>query len=227
VTGFAGTFVANARWEVTRLRRSQRIFLLLIPPIAGPIGSAIADLYLHIPSAGTAEILGLLVTAGLSALVVLDLTALAVGEDLSLRAHLTSFPLPQERGALLGGRLTVAVGASLGAYAIGAVGVGLLGGALVTTQPGAAVPLFAPAHLALGLFALLVFLAGVTAAGATITRTAAQALVGGVLAGVVGAGVASYFLFEHQLTAAFPAAIAVVGLVGLGFSLYQYPRLEA
>jgi hypothetical protein len=223
----AATFAINARWELTRLRRSQRIWLLLIPPVAGPVGSAIADLYLKIPSQATALILGLLVTGGLGALIILDLTALAVGEDLTLRAHLTTFPLPQDRGALLGGRLAVVLGSSLGAYALGAAGVWILGGALVTTQPGAAAPLFPPAHLLLALPALLIFLSGVTAAAAVITRTAAQALVAGILAGVLAAGAASYFVFEHQLTALFPAVLAIVGLVGFAIALVQYPTLEA
>ncbi|MCI4322486.1 MAG: hypothetical protein L3K03_00430 [Thermoplasmata archaeon] len=227
MSGVGATLAINARWEVTRLRRSQRLWLLLIPPVAGPVGSAIADLYLKIPSQGTALILGLLVTGGLGALIMLDLTALAVGEDLTLRAHLTAFPLPQDRTALLGGRVAVVWGGTLGAYAIGAAGVWVLGGALVTTQPGAVTPLFPPSHLLLALPALLIFLGGVTAAAAVITRAAAQALVAGILAGVLAAGAASYFVFEHQLSAVFPVGLAGIGIVGLGFALYRYPQLEA
>ena len=39
MSGEVDAFVNNARWEVTRLRRSRRIWLLLIPVVAGPIGS--------------------------------------------------------------------------------------------------------------------------------------------------------------------------------------------
>ncbi|HEV8049993.1 MAG TPA: hypothetical protein VGP88_05320, partial [Thermoplasmata archaeon] len=100
----------NARWELLRLRRSRRAWLLSIPAVAGPIGSGVADLVLRLPSPGTAAVLGLLITAGLAALVVLDLTALAVGEDLALRTHYLTFALPEPRAASLGGRLAVVVG---------------------------------------------------------------------------------------------------------------------
>jgi hypothetical protein len=225
MSGIAPTFVTNARWEVRRLYRSQRIFLFLIPPIAGPIGSAIADLYLHIPSLDTALILGLLITGGLGALVILDLTALAVGEELTLRAHLAFFPLPQRRGIALAGRLLVVVGGPCGAYAIGAAGVWALGGALVTTT-STVPPIFIPFHLLLSIFALLLGLAGVAAAAAVVTRTASEALVAGVLAGVVLAGGAGYFVFEHTISAGFPIAVALVGAGGLGWTLVRYPTLE-
>ena len=45
-----GTFRANVRWEAVRLRRSRRGWLLIIPGIAGPIGSALADLALRVPT---------------------------------------------------------------------------------------------------------------------------------------------------------------------------------
>ena len=135
MSGTASTIALNARWEWTCLRRSQRVFLFLIPPIAGPVGSAIADVYLKVPSVATALILGLLIEAGLTALVILDLTALAVGEELSRRAHLVSFALPQGRGRMLIGRLSVALGGSLAVFAAGAAGVWALGGLLVQPRP--------------------------------------------------------------------------------------------
>ena len=214
----------NARWELVRLRRSQRIYLVLIPPVAGPVGSAIADLYLKIPSTGTALILGLLITGGLAALILLDLTALAVGEDLGLRAHWTFFTLPQRRANILAGRLGLVLALTLGAYAIGAVAVWSLGGALVTPAPTKP-PVLDPAHLAWAIPAFLVFLAGVTSAAAVISRTSAQALVAGVLAGVVGAGVTGNLLFQGELTPLFPLLLLVSGLGGLGWSLYRYPKL--
>jgi hypothetical protein len=214
MSGAASTFVTNVRWEIRRLYRSQRIFLLLIPPVAGPIGSAIADLYFHIPSLDTALILGLLITGGLGALVILDLTA-----------HLVFFPLPQRRGVALAGRLFVVVGGPCGSYAIGAAGVWALGGALVSTT-STLPPIFIPSHLLLAIVALLLGLAGVAAAGAVVTRTPSEALVAGVLAGVVLAGVSGYFVFEHTISAAFPVVVAIVGACGLGWTLVRYPALE-
>jgi hypothetical protein len=216
----------NARWEMVRLRRSQRIYLALIPPIAGPVGSAVADLYLKIPSTATALILGLIITGGLAGLVLLDLTALAVGEDLGLRAHWTFFTLPQRRTSLLAGRLGLVLALGLGAYAIGAIAVWSLGGALVSAAPSNA-PIFDPGHLAWAIPAFLVFLAGVTAAAAVYSKTSAQALVAGVLAGVVGAGVTGDLLFQGQLTVLFPLLLLAAGLGALAWSLYTYPRLAA
>jgi ABC-type transport system involved in multi-copper enzyme maturation permease subunit len=194
VSGEVAALVQNARWEVTRVRRSRTIWLLLIPVIAGPIGSGIADLYLQVPSSGTAEVLGLLITAGLAALVILDLTALAVGEDLALRTHYLTFALPQSRASALAGRLAVVVGGTLAVYGVGALGVFWLANALVSTSSTAPAPILAPAHLVLGLVGLLVFLGGVTAAAGVITRSASQALVAGILAGVVASGLGSLFL---------------------------------
>jgi hypothetical protein len=226
LTSWSEAFVENARWEVRRLQRSRRGWLLIIPPIAGPIGSAVADLYLRIPSADTAMILGLLITGGLAGLILLDLTALAVGEDLGLRAHLTFFTLPQSRVALLSGRLTVIVAAGLGAYALGALEIVALGGRLI--EPAASLPpIFSPDHLALAIPAFLLFLAGITSAAAVYSRTSAQALVAGVLAGVVAAGGTGYLLFQGELTLAFPAVLAAAGVGTIGWSLYQYPRIES
>lgn len=227
MTGIGQTIWTNVRWEWIRLRRSQRVFLLLIPPVAGPVGSGIADVYLRIPSVATALVLGLLIEAGLAALVILDLTALAAGEDLVRRVHLVTFPLPQSRSAMLAGRLLVAIGGSLLAFSVGAAGVWFLGGALVQPQPFAAAPLFDPLHLLLALPALLVFLAGVTAAGAVITRGASEALVAGILAGVLVAGGAGYLVAQHGIHWWFPALLLVAGLGALGWAIYQYARLEA
>jgi hypothetical protein len=226
VSGEADAFVDNALWEVTRLRRSRRAWLLVIPFVAGPIGSATADLYLRVPSAGTAGVLGLLIVAGLSALVVLDLTALAVGEDLALRTHYLTFALPQPRGGALAGRLLVVVGGSLAAYAAGAVLVVRFAQLEVASSPAAPPPILVPAHLALGLVGLLVFLGGVTAAAGVVTRSASQALVAGILAGVVAAGLGAMLLVERQLTPLFPEGLAVGGILGLSWCLVQYARIE-
>lgn len=228
MTSTLGAVAINARWEVTRLRRSRRLWLLLIPPVAGPIGSAVADLYLRIPSAATAEILGLLVTAGLSALILLDLTALTVGEDLSYRAHLLFFPLPQGRAAALGGRLLVSVGGGVAAYAVGAAAVWALGGSLVAAPPPGTpgrTALFLPGHLLLAIPALLIFLAGVTAVAAWYTRRSSEAIVAGVLAGVVAAGGAAYLLAQGELTALFPELLMLVGLAAIAWTLANFPRL--
>ncbi|MGP8076961.1 MAG: hypothetical protein ACLP8Y_09620 [Thermoplasmata archaeon] len=226
MSGDVAALVNNARWEMTRLRRSRRIWLLLIPVVAGPIGSAIADLYLRVPSSGTAEVLGLLITAGLASLVILDLSALAVGEDLAVRTHYLTFSLPQSRVGALAGRLAVVVGGSFAAYGVGAVGVLLLASALVATSAGAAPPILSPTHLAIGVVELLAFLGGVTAAAGVVTRSASQALVAGILAGVLAAGLGSWFLIEGRLTAVFPSALAAAGLVGFVWCLVQYERLE-
>jgi hypothetical protein len=224
MTDTVRTIGLNARWELTRLRRSQRLWLLLIPPVAGPVGSAVADLYLHIPSQATAQILGLLIAGGLSGLILLDLVALAVGEDLTLRAHVTFFALPQSRRALLAGRLSVVLAGTMGAYALSAVGVWYASMAIVAPDP-LVQPIFSPGHLALAVPAFLLFLAGVTAAGAVYTRTSSQGLVAGVLAGVVVAGLTGYLLDLHELTALFPVVLAVAGAGAIGWALDQYPRL--
>lgn len=227
MTGYARSVANNAAWEVTRLRRSRRGWLLLIPVVAGPVGSAISDLYLKVPSVATAEILGLLITAGLSALVILDLTALAVGEDLALRTHLLTFTLPQGRSPALAARLGVVTAGALGTYALGAGGVWWIAGELVRTQPAAPTPILIPWHLFLGLFGLLCFLGGVVAAAGVVTRSSAQALVAGVLGGVVAAGVASSLLLQHQLTDVFPVVLLVVGLVGDGWAVTEYGRIDS
>ena len=220
------TLVANVRWEGTRLRRSRRMWLFAIPPVAGPVGSAIADLYLRIPTTATAEILGLLITGGLAGLVVLDLVALAVGEDLGLRAHLTFFVLPQRRSVLLAGRLLTPLSAGLGGYTIGAALILALGGALVTPGPSRAA-IFDPGHLALAIPGFLVFLAGVTTAGATYSRGSAQAIVAGVLAGVVVAGGTGFLLLQGTLTMAFPLVLALAGAGAVGWSLWAYDHIDS
>jgi hypothetical protein len=227
VTGVVAALADNASWELTRLRRSRRIWLIAIPVVAGPVGSTVADLYLRVPSAGTAAVLGLLITAGLAALVVLDLTALAVGEDLALRTHYLTFALPQPRVSALGGRLAVVVGGSLAAYGVGAVLVVWLANAVVSSAATAPPPILIPAHLALGVLGLLVALGGVTSAAGVVTRSASQALVAGILAGVVVAGLGSLFLVEHHLTPLFPLALAVVGIIGFGWCLVQYGRIDS
>jgi hypothetical protein len=226
VTGLATDFARNAQWEWVRLQRSQRIWLLLIPAVAGPVGSAIADLYLRVPSPATAQVLGLLITAGLASLVLLDLTALAVGEDLALRTHFLTFALPQSRAAAIAGRLTVAVGGSLAVFAAGATLVVAFASVLVAPSPGALPPILVPSHLGIGLVGLLVFLGGVTAAAGFVTRSSSQALVAGVLAGVVVAGLGSLFLLEGRLSPSFPEALSLGGVIALGWTVVQFQRLD-
>jgi ABC-type transport system involved in multi-copper enzyme maturation permease subunit len=226
VTSPARTAIDNAAWEVTRLRRSRRIWLLIIPVVAGPVGSLAADLYLHVPSVATAQVLGLLITGGLSALVLLDLTALAVGEDLALRTQLLTFALPQGRSSALAGRLLIVTGGTLGSYALGGGAAALVAAELVRTTSSTA-PILSPVHLYLGLFGLLMFLGGVVAAAALVTRSASQALVAGVLAGVLAAGIASSFLLQHQLGAAFPVALAGIGVAAWGWAVVEYGRIDS
>jgi len=227
VNAHVAALVRNGHWELTRLRRSRRIWLLLIPAAAGPVGSTVADLYLRVPSAGTAQVLGLLITTGLAALVILDLVALAVGEDLALRSHYLTFALPQPRVSALAGRIGVVLAGSLASYTVGALAVLALAAALVPTATGASPPILSPTHLAIGSAALLVFLGGVTAAAASVTRSASQALVAGVLAGVVVAGLASLFLLQGRLTEWFPLALTVGAIAGFGWSLGEYARIDS
>lgn len=219
--------LANARWELTRLVRSQRVFLLLIPPVAGPVGSAIAFLYFHVPSHATALILGLFVTGGLGALVVLDLSALTVGEELSRKAHFTLFTLPQERWAMLTGRLVVVLGASLGAYSLGAAAVWGMAAALVPPVAGAPAALLDPLHLTGAIAVLLVFLGAVTLTASVITRSSSEALVAGVLAAVVTAAAAGYFLIQGSLTLLLPAVLGGIALISLGWSFMGYAQVES
>ena len=214
----------NARWELTRWRRSQRGWLLLVPPIAAPIGSIVADLYLRVPSQATAQVLGLLIAGGLAGLILLDLVALAVGEDLGLRAHVTFFALPQDRRALLTGRLALVLVGTLAAYGIAAIGVWYGAEAIVAADPRT-VPILDPFHLALAVPAFLLFLAGVTAAGAVFTKTSAQGLVAGVLAGVVVAGGSGYLLALHELSIVFPLLLLVAGVGALAWSVWQYAQV--
>ena len=225
MTGLGATVAANLRWELRRLVRSQRIFLLIIPPVAGPIGSAVADLYLRVPSAATAEILGLLVTGGLAALILLDLTALTVGEDLVRRAHLATFALPQDRRVALGARLLVAVGGPLAGYLLGAGLIAELGGRLVTASALANPPLFDPTHLLVALVGLLIALAGVTALGAVVTRSSSEALVAGILAGVVVAGGVGYLVALREASMIVPLLLGIGGLAALGAAAIRYPSV--
>ncbi len=227
MSGVAGTLRNNAGWELTRLRRSRRLWLLFIPVVAGPLGSSIANLLLKVPSVATAQVLGLLITGGLGALVMLDLVALAVGEDLALRTHFLTFVLPQGRASALGGRLLLVTAGSLGAYGLGGAGAWWLAALLVTNQAGAAPPILVASHLYLGLYALLLFLGGVAAVGSVVTRSSAQGLVAGVLAGVVTAGGASFLLLQHQLTVEFPIGLALAGVASLGGAVVQYGRIDA
>jgi hypothetical protein len=81
--------------------------------------------------------------------------------------------------------------------------------------------------LAVGIVGLLLFLGGITAAAAVVTRSASQALVAGVLAGVLAAGLGSLFLLEGRLTSLFPEAMAAVGVAGIVWCLWRYAQLEA
>ena len=227
MSGFLRTLSTNARWEVTRLVRSRRVWLLWIPIVAGPVGGAISDLYLKVPSVATAEILGLLITGGLSSLVILDLSALAVGEDLALRTHFLTFALPQGRGPALAGRLFVVTAGALATYAVGGAAVLWIAGALVHPQAGAPPPILIPIHLYVGLVGLLAFLGGVVAAAAVVTRSSAQALVAGVLGGVVAAGAGSTLLIQDQISVVFPVVLGVVGLIGWSWALVDYSRIES
>jgi ABC-type transport system involved in multi-copper enzyme maturation permease subunit len=216
---------ANIRWEVTRLVRSRRVFLLSIPPVAGPIGSAIAFLYFHVQYQSTALLLGLLVTGGLSTLVMLDLSALSVGEELSRRAHFTLFTLPEERWAMLAGRVIVVFGASLAVYALGAALVSVLAAELVPATGGSIA--INSSHLIEGVAVMLLFLGAVTLTASIITRSASEALVAGVLSAVVTVAVAGYFLLQGTLTMLFPAVLGVAAVIALGWSFVSYSDLES
>lgn len=218
---------ANVRFELLRLLRSQRLFLLVLAPVAGPIGSAIAFVYFHVGLVGTARELGLFVTGGLGAMVAIDYGALTAGEELSRRAHLMFFTLPQSRGTLLTGRLIVALGLPVAAFLLGGAEVWVLAGALVQNQPGLNPPLLDPGHLFEGMALLLVFLGAISVNASVITRSASEALVVGVLGGVVTAGVALYFVLEHQISMLFPVALGLVAAGAVGWSLYRYESLES
>ncbi|MCL4324256.1 MAG: hypothetical protein M1144_02170 [Candidatus Thermoplasmatota archaeon] len=219
--------LANARWEARRLLRSQRVFLLLIPPVAGPVGSALALLYFHVSSHPIALMLGLFVLGGLGALVTVDLCALTLGEELAVRAHLALFPLPQHRHEILLGRVAVVLLGSLGAFALGAA---LTWGTVDLLVPVSAVPgptLLDPFHLFLGISCLLLFLGGVTLLSSVLVRTASGALVAGVLAGVVVASAGLYLALLHELTLAFPLVLLAVWGVSLAWAVHTYSTLES
>lgn len=221
-----GALTANLRFGARGLRRSRRLWLLLIPPVAGPIGSAVADLYLRIPSVGAAQVLGLLVEGGLTSLIVLDLLALGVGEELGCRAHLTTLVLPQRRSSVILGRMLLPLAGCLAGYAVGALAILYSAAAIVTPTSGAPAPLFAPAHLALALVGLFLFLAGVAAAAAVYTRSASEPIVAGVLAGVVVAGLTGYLTFEGTLRATFPLLLGVAGIGALAYAVDRFRSLE-
>ena len=224
MSGGLETFRLNAGWELTRLRRSQRIWLLLIPPVAAPIGSAIADLYLRIPSVATARILGLLIAGGLAGLILLDLVALAVGEDLTLRAHVTFFALPQGRRALLAGRLAVGTGGhARGVHA-------RRGGGLVRLGRARHSDLAAPADLRSGSpRAGDPRVPGVPRGG----HRGGRGLHAHRGAGAGGRGpcrrrrrrATGYLLDLHEATALFPVLLAVAGAGAIGWTIEEYPKL--
>jgi ABC-type transport system involved in multi-copper enzyme maturation permease subunit len=217
--------LANIRWEVIRLIRSRRVFLLSIPLVAGPAGSAIAFLYFHVQYEATAMLLGLIVTGGLSTLVMLDLTALTVGEELSRRAHFTFFTLPQERWAMLAGRIVVALGASIAVFALGAGLVSVLASALVPATGGTIT--INSAHMVEGIAVMLVFLGAVTLTASIITRSASEALVAGILSAVVTVAVAGYFLLQGTLTMLFPAVLGAAAVAAFVWSFVSYSALES
>lgn len=227
MSGAGPAFLANVRWEVTRWRRSRRGWLLAIPPVAGPIGSTIADLYLRVPSVATAEVLGLLITGGLGALIAVDLAALAIGEELGSREYLVTLSLPQSRVAAIAGRLTPAVAGPLAAFAAGAGLLFLVAPATVAPALSAPGPLFDPAHLAFATLALLFFLGAVSAAGAAVTRSAAQGLVTGVLAGVVVAALVGLQLFDRTVTGLTPLALALAGGISIVAAAIVYASVDA
>lgn len=126
----------------------------------------------------------------------------------------------------MAGRLAVVLGGTLVLYGLGAVGVAALANALVATAATAPAPILVPSHLALGMLGLLVFLAGVTAAAGIVTRSASQALVAGILAGVLAAGIGGLFLIQDRLRTLFPETLAAAGLAGLVWCLVQHGRIE-
>jgi ABC-type transport system involved in multi-copper enzyme maturation permease subunit len=223
----SSSLVANARFEVRRLVRSQRIFLLTIPPVAAPIGSAIAFVYFHVPLVGTARMLGLFIAAGLGGMISIDLSALTVGEELSRKVELTTFTLPQGRRAVLAGRLLVVLGSTLGVFLVGGLAVWELAGLLVTDQPGAVPTLIDPLHLFEAMFPLLLFLGAITVCASVITKSASQALVAGVLGGVVTAGAAGYFLLEHEISMGFPAALGIAAVIAIVVTFYLFDALDS
>jgi hypothetical protein len=225
MSGIAATIRASARGELRGLLRSRRAALLAIPPVAGPLGSLIADRYLQVPTASLALVLGLLIAGGLAAMVLLDLVALAAGEELARDAHLLFFSLPEPRGAQLAGRLLVAAGAPLLSFGAAAGLVDALSAAGWTGASGGGIALFDPGHLFLGVLALLLLLAGVTSAAAVIGRGPAAGIVAGVLAGVLVAAVVTYMLVMRTLGMYVPATLALAGVVALGAASDRYARL--
>jgi hypothetical protein len=217
VSPYAHALAVNLRWQWTVLRRSRRAWLWVVPPVAGPIGSAIADLYLRIPASGTAEVLGLLVCAGLSALVLLDLAALSAGEDQARGAETPFLVLPQSPSAVLGGRLIVVLAGSIGSYALAALAIFVVGGHLTAGGPAPTV-LFAPSHLAIANVGLLLVLGGSSSAAAVYSGSSAQGLAAGVITGVVVVGLTAWLLLQHQLAWWWPLGLAVGGAGALIWS---------
>jgi hypothetical protein len=86
-------------------------------------------------------------------------------------------------------------------------------------------PLFVPWHLLVAIPGLLVFLAGVTAVAAWFTKRSSEAIVAGVLAGVVGAGGAGYLLAQSELTLLLPELLLVAGVGALAWTVASFPRL--
>lgn len=227
MTSMTASMASEAAWEWRRWVRSQRVYLLLIPAVAGPLGTLSALEVLKVTSPGIGQTLGLAIVGGLGALVVLDLSALSVGEELSRRANLILFVLPQGRGAPLAGRVLLLLGAALASVGIGAVAVLAMAPAIVPATVGAAPAPFNVLHLLLGLVALLAFLGGVTLAASVITRSAASALVAGILAAVVTAAGAAYLAFQHTLTFDFPIGLALGALIAYAWAFDEYVRLES
>ena len=218
-------FSASIRWEVTRWSRSRRIFLLTIPVVAGPAGSLLADLYLKVGSAPTAGLLGVLVVGALSGLIVLDLAALSMGEELSRRSHGPLLLLPVRRSALYAGRVTAVLGGTLGAYGVGALVVLLLAQRLVTGSGGPSIGLD-PVHAALGMLAVLFFLGAITFVAALVAGSASEALGVGMLAGFSVSILLVYLLLERALTLAVPAGLALAGAAILVLGLRTYLRMD-
>lgn len=227
MTSVSQEFLAEASWEWRRWVRSQRVFLLLIPAVAGPIGTFASLEVLRVNSPGVGQVLGLAIVGGLGALVILDLSALSVGEELSRRASLLLFVLPQGRGAPLAGRVLLLLSAALVSVLVGSGIVLALVPLVVPVTVGAAPAPFNPLHVILGLVALLAFLGGVTLVASVVTRSAASALVAGVLAAVVTASGAAYLTYQHTLMMDFPEGLALGAVLAYAWAFDEYVRLES
>ena len=212
-------------WELRRWQRSRRVYLLAVPLVAGPVGSLVADLYLRVGSRGAATVLGLIIVAALAGLILLDLAALALGEELEKGSLANWSLLPIGRPALYLSRLVTGVGIPLVSF-LGGAGLVVLAADLVPAGTPSPALSIGPFPAVLGLAAALFLLGTIAFIAPLWSGSASGALSVGVIGGFALVTLLAYLWLEHTLSWGVVAALVVAGTVAAGVGYRRFFRSE-